>query len=65
MDTSNPPPCPKCGSAKEVVPVLYGYATRELMEEARQGKFVLGGCVLSSSSPDWYCKACKHPDLDG
>ena len=51
--------CPDCGST-EVVPIAYGIATDESLEEERQGKIVLGGCLMSPDNPAWCCKACGH-----
>jgi hypothetical protein len=51
--------CPKCQS-KEVVKIIYGYPTHKLFEEARAEKVKLGGCVISSDSPNYACKSCRH-----
>ncbi len=29
-------------------------------EEAKQGKFALGGCCISDDSPRWHCRDCEH-----
>lgn len=49
--------CPKCGSA-DVVPILYGYPTSKLFEDAEKGKVALGGCCVSGDDPQMLCRAC-------
>lgn len=53
------PVCPKCGS-KEVVRIVYGLPSPELMEEANRGKVALGGCCISGNDPQWHCNGCEH-----
>lgn len=38
------PPCPKCKEATGVIPIQYGRPGPQLIEEAKQGKVLLGGC---------------------
>jgi len=51
--------CPKCDSS-EVVPFVYGLPLNGIFEEVDEGKFVLGGCIIGSWSPAWYCKTCNN-----
>ena len=51
--------CPKCGSKKDVIPIVYGYPTAQTMKGAEKGKFKLGGCCISDVDPQWCCKRCK------
>lgn len=51
--------CPKCGS-KNSVRIIYGLPSYELMEEARQGKVQLGGCIVMEGCPEYFCKDCEH-----
>lgn len=53
------PTCPECGSA-DVVPIVYGLPSPELIEEAKRGEVSLGGCCLTGNDPQWFCKACEH-----
>ena len=39
---------------------MYGMPTHEAWEEAKQGKFVIGGCCVSDDSPKWHCQACGY-----
>jgi len=58
--TPKPPPkCPACGST-EVVPILFGYPTREAELAAERGEIVLGGCMVrgDGSDPEWACRGC-------
>ncbi len=55
-----PPACPKCGSSENVVPIVYGYPSAELMAAAERGEVKLGGCVITGDDPQWYCKACSY-----
>ncbi len=49
--------CPTCRST-EVVPIIYGVPTPELVDEARVGRIVLGGCAIQNER--WCCKRCGH-----
>ena len=51
--------CPKCES-KEVVPIIYGMPSEELLEEMGKGEVALGGCCIIEGQPEWYCKTCDH-----
>jgi hypothetical protein len=52
--------CPKCGSKKDVIPIVYGYPTAQTMKEAEKGNIKLGGCCISDVDPQWWCKRCKR-----
>ncbi len=43
--------CPKCGTAT-VVPVIIGMPDADLMELARDGHFVLWGCIVDGDEPE-------------
>ena len=49
--------CPSCGTS-QVLPIVYGLPGPELAEEARLGKVVLGGCVITGEDPEWRCAKC-------
>ena len=51
------PACPTCGSAA-VVRIAYGLPGNETIEAAERGEMMLGGCIVSSDSPEWLCTAC-------
>lgn len=53
------PPCPRCG-APEALPVVWGLPGPELAEQERQGKLILGGCLVAGDGSDarWQCKSC-------
>lgn len=53
------PPCPNCGST-DTVPIIYGLPAEEAFEEEREGKVVLGGCIIFENSPKWHCKSCGY-----
>ena len=57
----SPETCPECGSL-EVVPIIYGYPGPEVMDAvmdaARKGEIVVGGCVVGDRNPQKQCKAC-------
>ena len=48
--------CPKCLKNDKVIPILYGEPTQEAMKKSEQGLWHLGGCIVDSDSPKWYCK---------
>ena len=54
-----PGKCLECGS-RNVVDILYGYPINspDLMEKIKQGKIVLGGCVITGNDPAWKCTEC-------
>ena len=58
MDTTTAK-CPRCGS-EDVLPIVYGYPSRELFEESLAGRVKLGGCVVWPGVPEFHCKACEH-----
>lgn len=55
--------CPKCNS-KKVIPILYGYPTREMFEDSDNDKCILGGCCIQfdeeakDSLNNFHCKDC-------
>ena len=53
----SPSRCPRCRS-DEVVPIVYGMLSPELVEESRAGRVALGGRVVFPESPEWRCVAC-------
>lgn len=50
--------CPKCQSGRGV-PVVYGMPGPELVERARRGEVVLGGCCVQPGI-EWECASCGH-----
>lgn len=54
----NHPKCPK-GNTDSIVPIVYGLPERETFEKADRGELMLGGCIVDSLSPQWYCKTHK------
>jgi len=54
---SGPPSCPACGSG-DVVPIVYGFPSGELLRESEEGKVVLGGCCVTGEDPQWCCRKC-------
>ena len=48
--------CPKCHKNDQVVPIFYGEPNQEAMAEINRGLWEMGGCVVDSESPNWYCK---------
>jgi hypothetical protein len=54
--------CPKCGSLN-VIKILYGMPTHEAFLMAEEEKIKLGGCCITDSDPEYYCKDCEN-ELD-
>lgn len=52
-----PKECPDC-SSRSIIPIVYGYPGRGMREDAREGRIILGGCMVDESSPSWYCDHC-------
>ncbi len=51
--------CTKCGSIN-VINILYGMPTHEAFLMAEKGKIKLGGCGITFSDPQYYCKDCEN-----
>ena len=51
--------CPRCIS-DEVIRILYGTPSPNLLEEARAGRVALGADVFWSEAPQWLCLACEY-----
>lgn len=60
--------CPTCNAGK-LIPIIYGFPGRELMEQSGRGEIELGGCVVSevfdpergfiSGDPELFCSKCE------
>jgi hypothetical protein len=50
--------CPRCRSVIDPLPVVYGYPSPELFEDARAGRVGLGGCLIEPEAPDYRCPVC-------
>ncbi len=55
----SPPVCPVCNSSR-VVPIVYEMPSRENIRLVKEGKIVLGDCVISPDSPEWHCLGCEN-----
>jgi len=53
----SPPACPRCNS-DEVIPIVYGMPSPQLVEESRAGRVALSGRVVWPEAPKWRCVAC-------
>ncbi len=51
--------CPRC-NVEEVVPVVYGLPSPEMVGECRRGGVVLGGRTGWPDAPDHLCQNCGH-----
>jgi len=51
--------CPRC-SSDEVIRILYGTPSPDLLEEARSGRVALGADVFGPEAPEWVCVACEY-----
>jgi hypothetical protein len=59
----SPPTCPRCHS-DEVIPIVYGIASPELVAESRAGRLALSGRVVWPEAPQWRCVACGLESRD-
>jgi len=57
--SKNPMTCPKCGSDKNTIPIVYGLADASLLRRSNRGEVKLGGCIVTGHDPKWYCKSCR------
>ncbi len=56
--------CPSCAELVVPLPIVYGYPSPELMEEAEAGRVRIGGCVISADDPEYECPSC-HEAITG
>lgn len=49
--------CPRCGR-EDSIPQVFGLPSPELMDAAEQGLVSLGGCMMSPSPADFFCRSC-------
>ena len=72
MTTRNTTPhngrvCEGCGAP--IAPVIYGYPSRELMEQAQRGEVRLGGCIVPFGTErrlnDSFCGTCTWERIFG
>ena len=54
---SNIRSCPECGG--DLVPIVWGFPSPQLLEKAERGEVSLGGCVLPINNPNYHCKKCE------
>ena len=50
--------CPDCGG--ELIPILWGYPSSDMLQKAEREEIFLGGCCLPPNSPNYHCKNCDH-----
>jgi hypothetical protein len=63
-DTDAKKRCPRCGS-DDVLPIVYGLPSRQMFEDARDGRIILGGeasasAVFIGQSPAYGCDVCDY-----
>jgi hypothetical protein len=51
--------CERCGSVS-AVRISYGYPSLETRQKAREGKAVLGGCVIMPGRAKFACTRCGY-----
>lgn len=51
--------CPRCGT-DDIIPIRYGFPSREMFERAYAGEVVLGGCVIWLDAPTSHCRRCGN-----
>ncbi len=54
----HPTTCPICGKTDEVVPILYGVATKKMIKKEKKGLAFIGG-ARTGCDPVYYCKKDK------
>ncbi len=69
--SAHPEPCPyhypatrrpACvgGHTDRLLPLVYGRPTPQTQRQARQGRVVLRGCLVSACDPRYYCPVHKR-----
>ena len=54
--------CPNCDS-RNIARVQFGMpdiSDDKLLQDEKDGKIILAGCVMSDSDPHYYCNDCKY-----
>ena len=51
--------CPKCETS-EIVDIVYGYPTEEVLQSWFKKEIELGGCIVRNENPIYKCKKCNH-----
>jgi|GEM_PF-6450299 len=47
--------CPICEKSDKLIPFLYSKPTKKSFDLAREGKVILGGCIIREGSPNYRC----------
>jgi hypothetical protein len=55
----NSRPCCLNGHTDNIIPIVYGEPNEKTMEKASQGKVLLGGCIVTTGAPKYYCTIHK------
>ena len=50
--------CERCGM-KFTKRIVYGYVPLEDIKKHTEKDYLLGGCIVSSKSPKYYCSLCN------
>ena len=61
-DNKTVPSCPNCEKTDNVVKIVFGKPSPEMMKQAQDGKVALGGCCppMDGQKPRSYkCKTCN------
>jgi predicted Zn-ribbon and HTH transcriptional regulator len=51
--------CPQCHS-EDLVRIVYGMPSEEMVEESVAGRVALGGCLVWPDAPDYTCQNCGY-----
>ncbi len=51
-----PRKCPDCGT--KLVPIVFGMPNEQGIQEAQEGKIILGGCCMMPINPTRGCTQC-------
>ena len=51
--------CPQCKS-HNIIKLIWGYPSQELIENKNHKKFELRGCVVDFDSKKWKCNDCLN-----
>lgn len=55
--------CPACGS-RNTARIQYGLPDEELFRKMNNKTVILGGCIITPESPDYYCNSCQQEFRD-
>jgi len=58
LNSVKAPHCPVCKDNLNVIPIIYGLRSPDVIQLAESGKVELGSHFYSKNAANWRCKTC-------